>query len=149
MGESPSELLRAHLFDSPLPFSRTDPDSKVPPEVREALLKALQKRREDRFASAEEFDREVVLLQQRFAVSEDLDDTDQIISKLRVLPSPASEPTVTPSVQDRLDRQFVAASTPHPSRDTLFPSAGGEVARLRRPRARSLRRARPRSTRSP
>ena len=85
MGESPSELLRAHLFDSPLPFSRTDPDSKVPPEVREALVKALQKRREDRFGSAEEFDREVVLLQQRFAVSDDLDDTDQIISKLRVI----------------------------------------------------------------
>jgi len=45
VGESPSELLRAHLFDPPLAFSRTDPDGKVPPEVREALGKALQKRR--------------------------------------------------------------------------------------------------------
>ncbi len=126
VGESPSELLRAHLFDSPLAFSRTDPDSRVPLEVREILVKALQKKREDRFASAEEFDREILALQQRFAVSEELDDTDQIISKLRVIPPGASEPTVTPSVQDRLDRQFIAATTPHPSRDTLFPSAGGE-----------------------
>jgi serine/threonine-protein kinase len=129
VGESPSELLRAHLFDPPLAFSRTDPDSKVPVEVREALLKALQKRREDRFASAEEFDREVVLLQKRFAASKDLDDTDQIISRLRAIPSAASEPTVTPSVQDWLDRQFAAASTPHPSRDTILSAPGEAVTR--------------------
>ncbi|HLN57350.1 MAG TPA: serine/threonine-protein kinase [Thermoanaerobaculia bacterium] len=128
VGESPSELLRAHLFDPPLPFSRTDPEFRVPLEVRNALLKALEKRREDRFGSAEEFDREVVLLQQRFSVPDDLDDTGRMISKLRVAAPSASEPTVTPSVQDWLDRQFHAASTPHPSRDTLLSSVGGENA---------------------
>jgi serine/threonine protein kinase len=126
VGQSPSELLRAHLFDPPLAFSRTDPDGKVPPEVRSALLKALEKRREDRFGSAEEFDREIVLFQQRFSVADALDDTDQIISRLRVLTPSASEPTVTPSVQDRLDRQFVAAATPHPSRDTPLRSVSVE-----------------------
>ena len=124
VGESPSELLRAHLFDPPLAFSRTDPDGKVPPEVREALGKALQKRREDRFRSAEEFDREIVLFQQRFSHPDDLDDTAQIISKLRGIAPSASEPT--PSVQDRLDRQFLAASTPHPSRDTVLRPVGEE-----------------------
>ena len=128
VGESPSELLRAHLFDPPLPFSRTDPEFRVPLEVRNALLKALEKRREDRFGSAEEFDREVGLLQQRFSVPDDLDDTGRMISKLRVAAPSASEPTVTPSVQDWLDRQFHAASTPHPSRDTLLSSVGGENA---------------------
>jgi len=124
VGESPSELLRAHLFDPPLAFSRTDPEGKVPPEVRDALGKALQKRREDRYGSAEEFDREIVLFQQRFSHPDDLDDTAQIISKLRGIAPSASEPT--PSVQDRLDRQFLAASTPHPSRDTLLRSVGEE-----------------------
>src|SRR6266545_3882112 len=124
VGESPSELLRAHLFDPPLAFSRTDPDGKVPPEVREALGKALQKRREDRFGSAEAFDREIVLFQQRFSHPDDLDDTAQIISKLRGIAPSASEPT--PSVQDRLDRQFLAASTPHPSRDTVLRPVGEE-----------------------
>jgi serine/threonine-protein kinase len=124
VGESPSELLRAHLFDPPLAFSRTDPDGKVPPEVRDALGKALQKRREDRFGSAEEFDREIVLFQQHFSHPDDLDDTAQIISKLRGIAPSASEPT--PSVQDRLDRQFLAASTPRPSRDTLLRSVGEE-----------------------
>src|SRR5215470_571746 len=65
-GVSPSELLRAHLFDPPLPFSGTDRDGKVPPEVRGAVLKALQKKREDRFASAEEFDQDIVALQRRY-----------------------------------------------------------------------------------
>ncbi len=124
VGQSPSELLRAHLFDPPLAFSRTDPDGKVPPEVREALGKALQKRREDRFGSAEEFDREIVLFQQRFSHPDDLDDTAQIISKLRGIAPSVSEPT--PSVQDRLDRQFLAASTPHPSRDTVLRPVGEE-----------------------
>jgi serine/threonine protein kinase len=138
VGQSPSELLRAHLFDPPLPFSRTDPESRVPPEVRNALLKALEKRREDRFGSAEEFDREVVLLQQRFSVPDDLDDTGRMISKLRVAAPSPSEPTVTPSVQDWLDRQFHAASTPHPSRDTLLSSVGGENAGAARTAAPSL-----------
>jgi serine/threonine-protein kinase len=89
VGESPSELLRAHLFDPPLPFSRSDPDGRVPQEVREALGKALQKRREDRFGTAEEFDREVVLLRERFSLPDDLDDTGRIISKVRDVPGGA------------------------------------------------------------
>ncbi len=125
VGESPSELLRAHLFDAPLAFSRTDPDARIPPELRTAVLKALEKKRDDRFASAEEFDREVVLLQQRFSLAADLDETGRMISNLRVIAPLAAEPTVTPSAQDLLDRQFVAASTPHPSRDTLRTAGGG------------------------
>ncbi len=122
-GESPSELLRAHLFDSPLPFSRTDPEGRVPPEAREVLGKALKKRREDRFGSAEEFDREIVLLRDRYSRPDDLDDTARILSKVRGISPSAAGPSVTPSLQDRLDRQFLAATTPHPSRDTLFGSA--------------------------
>ena len=118
VGVSPSELLRAHLFDPPLPFSGTDRDGKVPPEARAAVLKALEKKREDRFASAEEFDREVVSLHKRYSRPDDLDDTAQIISRLREMPAVASDPTVTPSAQDRLDLQFVAASTPRPSSPT-------------------------------
>ena len=128
VGESPSELLRAHLFDPPLPFAQSDPDGRIPGEVREALGKALQKRREDRFGTAEEFDREIVLLQERFSLPDELDDTAGIISKLRGIAPSAAEPTVTTGVQDRLDRQFLAKSTPHPSRDTLLGTAGGEAA---------------------
>lgn len=122
VGESPSELLRAHLFDPPLAFERTDKDDKVPPELRASLQKAMEKRREDRFASAEDFDRELSALRERHAGRDKLDDTAQIISRIRGVPPSAAKPTVTPSAQDRLDHQFVAASTPRPSRETLLRS---------------------------
>ncbi len=124
--ESPSGLLRAHLFDAPTPFERSDREGRLPPEARAAVIKALQKRREDRFASAEDFDREIVRLQQTYSRPDDLEDTARIISKLRSVPSPGSEPTVTPSAQDLLDRQFAAGATPQPSRATHLASMDEE-----------------------
>ena len=140
-GVSPSELLRAHLFDPPLPFSGTDRDGKVPPEVRGAVLKALQKKREDRFASAEEFDQDVVALQRRYSRPDDLDDTAQIISRLREAPGVSSDRTITPSAQDRLDRQFA----PRLRR----PGRRGMSVRSTSPRPESHRVGQPKWTLSP
>src|SRR5438552_1793951 len=121
-GESPTELLRAHLFNPPIPFSKSDPDGKVPPEVRAVVLRALEKRREDRFLSADEFDREIVLLKQRFARPDDLENPKKILSTIQLMPSaPGSEITVTPSAQDRLDLHFAASATP-------LPASAGPVA---------------------
>ncbi len=116
-GDTPAELLRAHLFLPPKPFEQTDPEGRVPPEVRAVILKALLKKREDRFASAEEFDREIVALRRQYAAPEDLEETQSIVSRARHTRD-SSAATVTPSAQDRLDRQFVAHATPHPSRAT-------------------------------
>ena len=116
VGESPSELLRAHIFDPPRPFSETDKGRKVPPELRAALQMALEKRREDRFNSAEEFDRQIVALKQQYAGTDAMDDTANLISRIRAAPLSLAEPSVTPSAQDRLDEQFAAAATPRPSR---------------------------------
>ena len=112
VGESPSELLRAHLFDRPITFDKSDPEGKIPADVRAALSRAMEKRREDRFPTAEEFDREILALKTRYSQDRDLDDTAQMISRVREIQ--ASNPDVTPSVQDRLDRQFLASTTPHP-----------------------------------
>ena len=116
VGESPTEMLRAHLFSPPIPFSQSDPDGKVPAEVRAAVLRALQKRREDRFLSADEFDREVVSLKQRFARPDELEGATKILSTIQMMPSaPGAEITVTPSAQDRLDLHFAASATPLPA----------------------------------
>jgi serine/threonine-protein kinase len=122
VGESPSELLRAHLFDPPLAFARTDKEGRIPPELRAALQKAMEKRREDRFASAEDFDRELSALRDRQPGRDKLEDTAKIISRIRGVPPSGAEPTVTPSAQHLLDQQFIAASTPQPSRETLLHS---------------------------
>src|SRR6185369_7961779 len=74
-GESPPELLRAHLFSPPIPFSEADPMNRVPPELRATILKALEKKREKRWGSAEDFDREILTLQKRVHRPEDLDNT--------------------------------------------------------------------------
>ena len=113
VGEAPAELLRAHLFLPPKPFEETDPEGRVPPEVRAVILKALQKNREDRFASADEFDREIVALRRQYAAPEDFEQTRAIVSRARHTRD-SSAATVTPSAQDRLDRHFQPEATPVP-----------------------------------
>ena len=43
-GDTPAELLRSHLFQPPIAFAQSDPQGKVPPELRSAILKALEKK---------------------------------------------------------------------------------------------------------
>ena len=116
-GDTVVELLRAHVFAPPRPFSQSDPEGRVPAELRGAILKSLQKRREDRYATAEDFDREVLTIRERFVRPEDLEATRAAVATLR----PSREIHVlsaTPSAQSHLDRQFGASGTPTPARST-------------------------------
>ncbi len=113
-GESPAELLRAHLFTPPLPFSESDPEAKIPPEVRAVILKALEKKREDRFPAAEDFDREIVSLRETHARPDDIHAAMAAFASIRST-QPALQDNVTPSAQNRLDRQFGPQTTPSPS----------------------------------
>ncbi|MCA1579959.1 MAG: protein kinase [Acidobacteria bacterium] len=113
VGESPAELLRAHLFSPPLPFSETDPEGRVPPELQAVILKALEKKREDRFASAEDFDREILKVKSAIDSAVEAATTVAFFTKARS--SRDSDSSITPSAQDRLDRQFGAHTTPSPS----------------------------------
>jgi len=112
-GESPPELLRAHLFNPPMPFNEADPMSRVPPELRATILKALEKKRENRWANAEELDREIQALQRRNERQEDLDSTVAFLSSIPKIEPP--ERPFTPSAQSRLDRQFGPQTTPPPT----------------------------------
>jgi serine/threonine-protein kinase len=128
-GETPAELLQAHLFDPPLDFAESDPEGRVPPELRAAVLKALEKKREDRYASAEEFDREILVLRHRFVGEEDLEATMAILSSIPI--GNPSYDNVTPSAQDRLNRQFGSHPTPRPSSEglTIAPTVAAERAK--------------------
>ena len=116
VGENAVEFLRAHVFLDPISFSVTDPEGLVPEEVRAAVLKALRKRRDDRFPTAADFDREILALRNRFARPLDIDPTPEIISLVRGAPTDGPE-YVTPGAQDRLNRQFSAYPTPVPQTD--------------------------------
>lgn len=113
-GNTPIELLRAHVLESPIPFSDTDPKGSVPNELRAIVMKALEKKRENRYSSAEEFDQEIVTLKTRFAATRP-DAAEDIVTRARHLQEPSPLDFVTPSAQDRLDREFLAQTTPLPS----------------------------------
>lgn len=53
-GENSFSIISGHVNRLPRPFEETDPGGLVPSPVREAVLKALQKRPEDRFQSTAE-----------------------------------------------------------------------------------------------
>ena len=55
LAETPQAWIRQHLMERPRPFARTDRAVRVPEPVRHAVLRALSKKREDRFRSAADF----------------------------------------------------------------------------------------------
>jgi serine/threonine-protein kinase len=111
-GDTVVELLRAHVFAAPRPFSQSDPQGRVPTELRGVVLKALQKNRDDRFATAEAFDREILALRRQYVKPEQVEETRVFLRSVR----PSTDvhlQAVTPSAQDRIDRHF-GAKTPTP-----------------------------------
>ena len=54
-GESMPDLIAAHLFRPPKDFSESDPEGRIPPEVRQAISHSLEKDPDKRIESAEEF----------------------------------------------------------------------------------------------
>jgi eukaryotic-like serine/threonine-protein kinase len=54
-GENYFAIMGGHLSRPPRSFAETDPENLVPPVIREALMKALEKRPDDRFQNAEAF----------------------------------------------------------------------------------------------
>ena len=112
-GETPRELFAAHLFAPPIPFAETDPQGRVPEPVRAAVLKAIEKRREDRHASADDFDREILRLKSQVGEVDHSDSTLRMIQTARATPMTPID-SITPSAQNRLDIQFRAQTTPAP-----------------------------------
>jgi serine/threonine-protein kinase len=113
-GSTVVELLKAHVFAPPRPFSESDPSGRVPKDLREAVLKVLQKKREERYENAEEFDRDILAIRGRHTRPEDLEATRAALAKIRPSGGLHVEPA-TPSAQGEMDRQFAALKTPTPS----------------------------------
>ena len=141
LGDDPHQLMRAHLEEPPRPFEETDPTGRLSPVLRSAVLRALAKKPEDRFATGEDF-AEVLedLLVERPLGALDL---PQLFDEIRAR-QPA-RPFSTGQTQINLDDQFGAETTPAQPGSGGFRSwraepespAGGTV-ELRMPTAEEL-----------
>ncbi|HSN87493.1 MAG TPA: TonB family protein [Thermoanaerobaculia bacterium] len=126
-GSEPAALMAGHLFRPPLDFAESDPQGKVPPELRQIVLKALAKKPAERTASAEEFVWELTMLQDRFPLTRQ--DLEGVWRVLLPLPATASHPVRPGSTQDRLNLEFGLDQTPPPSLLTVVPAPEPEPTR--------------------
>jgi serine/threonine-protein kinase len=127
-GNDPASFMAGHLLRPPLPFAESDPEGKLPPALREALLQALAKEPAQRFGSAEEMLWAVTMVQDQL----DPPTPDDLARLLAPAPEedPAS-PARPGSTQDRLDREFWMTQTPPPQRvaatELIVPPLGGSL----------------------
>jgi eukaryotic-like serine/threonine-protein kinase len=126
-GSDYMSIIGGHLTKPPRTFSETDPNARVPLEVRLAVLKALEKRPEDRYQSADEF---------AAALRETLTPSQQKTMDVPVFTTPAAfvppppgptEPLTiaTTEVEDRRSRLSGQAGlpVPHQPRRRWLPMA--------------------------
>jgi serine/threonine protein kinase len=125
-GKDASSLIAGHLFRPPLDFAETDPAGRVPAGLRAVVLRALAKKPEDRFASAQELSRALAELRGPSDVAEE--DLKRLLTRPFV-PAGASVARLDPgSTQGRLDESFDLVSTPSPvSLLALTPQAPEET----------------------
>jgi serine/threonine-protein kinase len=130
-GQDPASFMAGHLFRPPVPFEETDPRGLVPGELRQAVLRALAKRPEERFESAEDFVWALTLLQDRFPLTgRELGDVFENSSPALTQPVPLP---AQGSTQDKLDREFLMTQTPAPAARTEKLTAPSPAPRLVEP----------------
>lgn len=110
-GHDATSFMAGHLFRPPADFAQTDPDGRVPPELRDAVLKALAKNPQDRFQTAEDFLWPLTLLQDRFVLTRaEVDGVWNVLVPLGH--SLDGRGDLPGSTQVRLDHQFAKVETP-------------------------------------
>ncbi|MCU0291775.1 MAG: protein kinase [Thermoanaerobaculaceae bacterium] len=130
-GTSVPAFIAGHLFHPPLPFAETDPEGRIPGDLRELVLHSLAKSPDTRIPSAEAFVRALAPIRARFPLT-----PEQAAVELDGVTAVFTEKTQagkTGSTQARLDRQFGIAPTPPPTPasvpgpPSLAPSPGSAV----------------------
>jgi serine/threonine-protein kinase len=106
--DTPAGFLRKHMLDEPPPFRAISPGLGVPPQVEAVVMKALKKKREERYSSALEFAQAFVAALPAIApeVNQELPSTQVFVPP----PAPAS---MTNAAEERPSSEvFVPPPTP-------------------------------------
>lgn len=113
--ESPRSLVAAHLFEAPADFELVDSEGRIPTELRDVILRGLQKSRDDRYPDAEAFRTAIESVQR--SLPSGISDDELANLNVAIRENHPSDEAIpfTPSVQNRVNRHFAAsATTPHP-----------------------------------
>jgi serine/threonine protein kinase len=119
LGSDPSSIIAGHLFRPPLSFDETDRQGRLPAGLRAAVLRALAKSPDERYASARELAQQLAA----FRVPGDLLQGEW--RRLIEQPDRAASGGVTSSTQHRLDEHFAPTTTPTPSMLVEVAKAAG------------------------
>jgi serine/threonine-protein kinase len=130
-GNDPASFMAGHLLRPPLDFAESDPKGKLPPALRELLLKTLAKEPAQRMGSAEELLWALTMAQDLFepATAGDLDAVLAPVPEEEA-PNLSARPG---STQSRLDSEFWMTQTPRPQPRPLegtaaaVPPLGGSL----------------------
>jgi serine/threonine protein kinase len=117
LGSDPSSIIAGHLFRPPLPFDQTDRDGRLPPALRAAVMRALAKNPDERYATARELAQELAACRQPGDLLQG--DWKQLLEQSAAAAAAATaaqEAAARPSsTQLRLDEHFGPTTTPTPS----------------------------------
>jgi hypothetical protein len=116
-GTSPQALIAGHLVNPPADFAQTDPDGRVPRQLREITLKAMAKQPGERFQDADAFSRALAEIAALYPL--ELGEFERAMD-LPEMPTQRIVLTRPGSTQGRLDQQFRMTATPAP--DSLPPA---------------------------
>jgi serine/threonine protein kinase len=123
-GTSVASLISGHLMHPPLEFKESDPDGRIPDELREVVQKSLEKNPKKRYGSSESF----IKALQPWIDSHPLDEDEfQTIFDLPTLTTHKIRTVKKPgSTQSRIDRSFGLSTTPPPGAqsETEFETSG-------------------------
>jgi len=119
-GKDPASFMAGHLLRPPLPFEESDVRGRVPEELRSIVMRALAKKPEERFESAEDLTWALTLIQDRFPLTgQELDEV--FAASLPALTRPIPLP-LPGSTQDKLDREFLMTAAPEPQPEPEPPA---------------------------
>jgi len=117
LGSDPSSIIAGHLFRPPLPFDQTDRDGRLPPALRAAVMRALAKNPDERYATARELAQELAACRQPGDLLQG--EWRQVLEQSAAAAAAATaaqEAAARPSsTQLRLDEHFGPTTTPTPS----------------------------------
>ena len=108
-GSNLSSFIAGHLFNPPLDFATSDPQGRVPSEIRDSVLRALEKLPERRFESATAFAQELARARARLPAP-----PDEVASILSACHVHTARPVGgrLSTTQERLNREFGLSETP-------------------------------------